>query len=211
MIVDHGAGNLPSVERALRFLGDDPVVTEDPARVRTADRVVLPGVGAFGDCADAIRARGFDEALGEVRRAGRPILGICVGLQVLFDESDEFGPVAGLGWLGGRVERLQLRPGLKVPHMGWDQVRWRTHHPVFADAAPPDAAPWFYFVHSYAARPADERVIAGEVVLSANGSAAEERIVAAVARDNVIAVQFHPEKSARSGLALLGGFLRWQP
>lgn len=205
-IVDAGSGNLRSVAKALDRVGGRPMVTGDPDQVRRADRVVVPGQGAFGAFAQAMRARALEQPLREVIAAGRPFLGICLGLQVLFDESEEQGPVAGLGILPGRVLRFRpSTPAHKVPHMGWNQV-WRAGAPA-ASAAPgdpmlagiPDGA-HFYFVHSYYVQPADASMVA--LTCDYGGAFA-----AAVRKDNLFACQFHPEKSQVAGLALLANFV----
>ncbi|HKA88827.1 MAG TPA: imidazole glycerol phosphate synthase subunit HisH [Haliangiales bacterium] len=195
-VVDSGSGNLRSVAKALAAAGGAPVVTSDPDVVRRADRVVVPGQGAFRDCMDGLRRRGLEEAVREAIRSGRPYLGICLGLQVLFDESDEHGPCAGLGILPGRVVRFE-RPGLKVPHMGWNQVLRARPDPILA--AVPDEA-YVYFVHSYYVVPARDELAA--LWCDYGG-----RFCAAVRHANVFATQFHPEKSQKVGLALLSGFV----
>ena len=199
-VVDAGCGNLRSVERALAAAGATPVVTSDPAVVARADRVVVPGQGAFRDCMRGLGG-GLDQAVREHIARGRPYLGICLGLQVLFEESDEQGPCAGLGLLRGRVVRFPAQPGLKIPHMGWNQV---TPGPAAAAAdgggpAPP-AGEHFYFVHSYYVVPADTSAVALETEYGG------VRFCAAVRKDNLYATQFHPEKSQRAGLALLRWF-----
>lgn len=200
VLVDYGAGNLRSAANALLAAGAARVeVTSAPERVAAAERIVLPGVGAFGACIGAIRAiAGLEEALGEaVRAKGRPFLGICVGMQLLAEEGHEFGVHRGLGWIPGRVERLE--PGaaaLKVPQIGWNSVR--------AQGAGPVEDGWAYFVHSYALRAATDRDIVARIDY---GGA----VVAAVQRDTVLGVQFHPEKSQRYGLGLLARFLAWRP
>lgn len=219
-VIDTGSGNLRSVAKALDRVGGRPVVTGDPDLVRRADRVVVPGQGAFGAFVQAMRARGLEQPLREVIAAGRPFLGICLGLQVLFDQSEEQGPVAGLGILPGRVLRFQPpTPAHKVPHMGWNQV-WRpgttaggAHaagvtatggaradapgHAMLAGI--PDGA-HFYFVHSYYVQPADASIVA----LGCDYGGA---FAAAVCKDNLFACQFHPEKSQTAGLALLANFV----
>lgn len=197
-LVDLGAGNLHSVANALRAAGcADLVVTADPQAVAGADRIVLPGVGAFGACTAALRAiHGMAEALERrVRREGAPFLGICVGMQMLADAGEELGEHRGLGWIAGRVRRIA--PGTmaaKVPHMGWNDVRPAGDHPLLA---PGEA----YFLHSYAFEGADV------IATTDHGGP----IAAAIGRDNIVGVQFHPEKSQRYGLALLERFLRWRP
>lgn len=196
-LLDCGRGNLRSVERALVAAGGAPVRTSDPDVVRAADKVVVPGQGAFADAMSALREAGLDEAVREVIAAGKPYFGICLGLQLLFDESDEHGTVAGLGVLAGRVERLAGGPGLKIPHIGWNQVVQRRPDPLVDDLA---GGQYFYFVHSYAAVPRDPEV----AVLACDYG---QPVVAAVRSDNVFACQFHPEKSQRAGIALLRRFV----
>jgi glutamine amidotransferase len=201
-IVDVCAGNLRSVEKALAAVGGAPVVTADPDIVRKADKLVVPGQGAIGPFAAGLAARGLEAPLREALARGVPYLGICLGMQVLFDESEEGGGVAGLGLIPGRVERLRpADPALKIPHMGWNQVHRHAAaagDPLLADL--PEGAE-LYFVHSYHAVPADPRVIA---LSTEHGGP----VCAAVRQDNVFAVQFHPEKSQRRGLALLAAFVR---
>jgi glutamine amidotransferase len=196
-VVDSGSGNLRSVERALAHVGGAPVLTSDPDVVRHADRVVVPGQGAFADCMAAMARTGLGEAVREVVRAGRPYLGICLGLQILFDGSEEHGPVAGLGILPGRV--VKFRPSVgKVPHIGWNQVRGAAAEPLLAGV--PDGA-HFYFIHSYLAQPAD----LGAVALTCDYGG---DFCAAVRVDNLFACQFHPEKSQAMGLRLLSNFVQ---
>ena len=197
-LVDYQAGNLHSVANALAAAGcTDMVVTADPAVVAGADRIVLPGVGAFGACAAALRAvPELVEALERrVLDQGVPFLGICVGMQLLADAGEELGTHAGLGWIPGRVRRLD--PGAtdaKVPHMGWNDVVPSADHPLIV---PGEA----YFLHSYA--------FTGEGIVATTDHAGP--VTAAIARDNLLGVQFHPEKSQRYGLALLERFLAWHP
>jgi len=197
-LIDYGAGNLHSVENALRTAGcSDLIVTADADVVAKADRIVLPGVGAYGACAAALRAvPGMVEAINRrVRDEGAPFLGICVGMQLMAEAGEEMGTHAGLGWVPGRVRRLE--PGTmdaKVPHMGWNDVVPTTAHPLIE---PGEA----YFLHSFAFEGAD--------VLATTEHAGA--VTAAIGRDTMIGVQFHPEKSQRYGLALLERFLEWRP
>lgn len=211
-IVDYGSGNLHSaakaLERAAREVNGGAVrVTSDPDVVRHADRVVLPGVGAFADCQRGLQAvTGMVEALNEVVGArARPFLGICVGLQLLAERGLEHGESAGLGWIKGEVVRLAPSdPGLKIPHMGWNTLALDRSHPLFDGIATgPDG--WHaYFVHSYHMHLTDG---ADRLAATDYGGA----VTAAVARGNVAGTQFHPEKSQRLGLALLANFLKWRP
>jgi glutamine amidotransferase len=196
VVVDYGAGNLRSVAIALARLGFDPLVTSEPRAVRTADALILPGVGAAADTMSNLAQRQLVEPIREYIASGRPFLGICMGLQVLFSLSEEGGEHPCLDILPGRVCRLP--DGLKVPHMGWNRVRQRGSHPIF-DGIPDDAL--FYFVHSYYAQPADPSVVIGETDYGVT-------FPAVVAKDNIIATQFHPEKSAESGIRLYENFLR---
>jgi len=200
-LVDYGAGNLKSVENALRAAGAGNVlVTSDAEAVRAADRIVLPGVGAFAACMGALSALpGMVDALDEaVRERARPFLGICVGMQLLADAGEEHGRQRGLGWIGGTVRLIEpADPSLKVPHMGWNDVTPAARHPLVA-------AGEAYYLHSYAFHPADP---ADLVARTDHGGP----ITAAVARDTVIGVQFHPEKSQAYGLAFLARFLAWRP
>jgi glutamine amidotransferase len=206
-IVDSGSGNLRSVERALALAGGQPLVTSDPDAVRRADRVVVPGQGAFADCMAALRARGLDRAIAEVVASGRPYLGICLGLQILFDESEEHGPVAGLGLIAGRVTRFSPRAEdgavRKVPHIGWNTIAApRARHAPEPLLAGLGDAPFVYFIHSYFAAPTDPSVVALECDYGG-------RFAAAVRKDNLFACQFHPEKSQAVGRRLLANFVEF--
>jgi imidazole glycerol-phosphate synthase subunit HisH len=194
-LLDYGAGNLRSVENALRAVGADVEVTRDPAAVRRASRVVVPGQGSMRACADAMRASGCAEALVEVIRAGTPTLGICVGLQLLFDDGVEHGGARGLGLVPGTIARLP--DTVKLPHIGWSPVRATPGcHPLFR----PLDGQYVYFAHSFAA-PAEAR---GTALLAEHG----KPYCAALADGNLFATQFHPEKSQRVGLALLERFVK---
>lgn len=212
-IVDVCSGNLRSVERALGAAGASVTITRDPKTVRTADRIVVPGQGAFGVFMQGLADRGLGDALREAIASGRPYLGICLGMQVLFESSEEQGPIDGLGILGGRVVRLAPTDHrLKVPHMGWNRVRQTVHtSPTDGDVLPPDElfggvadGAYFYFVHSYHAVPKDPSILAAT---AEHGIA----ITAAVRKDNIFACQFHPEKSQAVGLRLLENFIAQEP
>ena len=202
-VVDYGAGNLRSVQKALERSGARADVVADPDELRRADAIVLPGAGAFADAAGGLRAKGLDEAIVEGIGSGTPYRGLCLGLQLLFDESDEHGATRGLGALPGRVERFPDKAPngdvLLVPHIGWNAVRFEGSHPVISQL-PNDTC--FYFVHSYRAVPARE----GDTV---GWTSYGDEFTSAVARDNIVAVQFHPEKSHRAGLRLLRNFIDW--
>lgn len=197
-IVDVCSGNLRSVERAIAKVGGDVVVTRDPDVVRKADKIVVPGQGAFGVFMRGLGERGLGDALREAIASGRPYLGICLGLQILFEESEEQGPIAGLGVYRGKVVKLApTDPTLKVPHMGWNRIAQRRPEPLLAGIA--DNA-YVYFVHSFHAVPEDPSILALESVHGV-------RVCAAIRRDNVFACQFHPEKSQAVGLQLLRNFV----
>ena len=196
-VVDYDAGNTLSVTRALEKVGARVDLTPDPKRVLVSDAVVLPGVGAFGDCMRKLRDRGMDEACLETYRSGRPFLGVCVALQVFFESSQESPGEKGLGILPGAVIRFKGN-GLKVPHMGWNELSVARSHPVLEGLNGED----FYFVHSYYPEPAEPDDVLG---ISEYG----ERFCAAAGRENLAAVQFHPEKSSRAGLKLYNNFLSW--
>jgi glutamine amidotransferase len=200
-IADTGTGNLRSVEKALCAAGADAFVTADADAIARADKVVVPGQGAFGGCmAGLTRAGGaLEQAVRGALAAGRPYLGICLGLQVLFEGSDEDPTCRGLGLFPGRVRRLPAAPGLKIPHMGWNATRRGPAARTPALAPIPEGT-FFYFVHSYYADPARPE----DVALASDHGAA---FCAAVARDNIFACQFHPEKSQAAGLALLRAFV----
>ena len=209
-VVDYGMGNLRSVSQAVQHVaqgsGLTAVVTSRPEEVRAAERIVLPGQGAMPDCMRELRESGLLESVLEAA-ASKPLFGVCVGMQMLLDASDE-GPTDGLGLLPGRVVRFDLAGRLqpdgsryKVPQMGWNEVVQTGAHPLWAGV--PDGS-YFYFVHSYHARPSDARHSVGEADYGG-------RFTAAIARDNIFATQFHPEKSAQHGLALYRNFLTWQP
>jgi glutamine amidotransferase len=193
-ILDYGMGNLRSVEKALEHVGAEASITDDPALVRAAEGVILPGVGAFPRAMERVRERGLDELVEERRAAGVPILGICLGLQLLFDSTTELGGAEGLGLIAGPVAELDAE-GLKVPHIGWSPVRWERESRLVEGI---ESETPFYFVHSFVPAPAGEDLL---------GSAAYgARFACAAQRDNVYGVQFHPEKSSAAGLRLLSNF-----
>lgn len=201
-VVDYGSGNLRSVARALERSGLVPDVTGDPAAVRRADAVVLPGVGAFADAAASLRAKGLDDAVRETLEAQRPYLGLCLGLQLLFEESDEHGRHAGFGVLPGRVTRFprETEAGpLRVPHIGWNEVRFAGDHPLCQALPERD---YFYFVHSYRPEPDDVGPVVGWTEYGG-------RFASAVGTPHLFAVQFHPEKSQSAGRRLLDAFAGW--
>jgi len=209
-IIDYGSGNVRSVRRALEAAASHvgiplaATITADPASILAADLIVLPGVGHFADCAAGLRSR--PEALAAmteaVRGQGRPFLGVCVGMQLMAEVGREDEEVEGLGWIPGAVERMQPDPvSLPIPHMGWNELVGLVDHPVLAGITCADSV---YFTHSYAVSAPDPSVVAASFEYGG-------RFVAAVARDNLFGVQFHPEKSQGVGQKLLSNFLRWRP
>ena len=194
-ILDYGMGNLRSVEKALAKVGAATARTDDHDAIRAADGLVLPGVGAFPEAMSRMDERGLSDLVSEEAAAGKPVLGICLGMQLLFDSTSELGGAEGLGLLPGDVHVLETR-GLKAPHIGWAPVRWEADSPLTRDI--PSEEP-FYLVHSFAPRPAVERDVLGTAEYG-------ERFVCAVQRDNVFGFQFHPEKSSGAGLRLLENF-----
>jgi glutamine amidotransferase len=193
-IIDYGVGNLRSVEKAFGAMNCAAVVSGDERVLRAAKRLVLPGVGAFGACMKALGERGFDQLVRERAAEGTPLLGVCVGMQMLFEESEEFGRSEGLGLLRGRVRRFSKE--LLVPQTGWNQVAQHGAHPLLAGI---EEGTFFYFVHSYYCEPEAREVVLGETEYGA-------RYASVVARDALCGVQFHPEKSQAAGLRLLRNF-----
>lgn len=194
-IIDYGAGNLQSVEKALRHLGCQCQITADPGELAAAQAAVLPGVGAFGDAMGQLRARGLEEPIRQFVSSGKPFLGICLGLQILFEESEESPGVKGLGLLRGKVLRLPKGSGLKIPHIGWNSLSVGEPGGLFAGV---EGEPYVYFVHSYYLR-AEEDVVTATAEYGTT-------IHAAVQKGNLLACQFHPEKSGQVGLSLLENF-----
>jgi len=193
-IIDYGVGNLRSVEKAFAATGCEAVVSGDESVLQSAERLVLPGVGAFASCMTALRERGFDSLVRERAAAGTPLLGICVGMQMLFEVSDEFGTTDGLGLLRGRVRRFAN--DLVVPQVGWNRIRQRRQHGLFAGVE--DGA-FCYFVHSYYCEPENTDLMVGETEYGV-------KYASVVANENICGVQFHPEKSQHVGLQMLKNF-----
>jgi glutamine amidotransferase len=199
-IIDYGMGNLRSVSKAFEAVGHQAVVTRDARVIGNASHVVLPGVGAFGDCMANIEQYGLVEPIRTAIQSGKPFLGICLGLQVLFSESEEFGPHRGLDIIPGKVRRFESGQALKVPHMGWNQVHVQRACPMFDGIA--DGSDW-YFVHSYFVDPSDKQLAATMTTYGIS-------FVSSVWRDNIVACQFHPEKSQTVGLRLIKNFGEWK-
>lgn len=202
-VIDYGMGNLRSVEKALQSLGFDAEITSDPEKVLKSDRAVLPGVGAFGDCYDGLDKSGLKEAVYEFIKTGKPMLGICVGMQLLFEKSLEFGEHAGLGIFKGVVQKFPeeiTKQGMKIPQMGWNQVDKKFEHPLLDGISSGD---YFYFVHSYCVHAQEEGV---EALSCGYGI----DFTAMCIKGNVAATQFHPEKSQKLGLHLLKNFGEWK-
>ena len=202
-VIDYGMGNLRSVQKALEFIGAEVVVTHDPDLILNADSVVLPGVGAFKDCMANLKELKLVEPIRKFIDGGKPFLGICLGLQVLFEESEEYGPVDGLGILPGKVVKFtgvgadsKKGSSLKIPHMGWNQIKVKKDLPLFAGVGD---APYFYFVHSYYVVPENSEIIATVTHYGVE-------FVSGIQHNNVYAFQFHPEKSQTLGLSILEQF-----
>lgn len=196
-ILDYDAGNIKSVEKAMQLLGQEVTITRDRREILNADKVILPGVGAFGDAMEKIRQYGLYEVIHEVTEQGTPFLGICLGLQLLFERSEESPGVEGLGILKGEILRIPETPGLKIPHMGWNSLDFRNNGRLFEDL--PEES-YVYFVHSYYLRAADEKIV---TAVTEYGT----QIHASVAQGNVFACQFHPEKSSDVGIQILKNFV----
>ena len=202
-IVDYNAGNLTSVKLALDYLDARSEITRDPQRILAAERVIFPGVGSAGAAMQHIRTLGLADVLRQVVQRGTPFLGICLGTQIIFEDSEEDGGVQGLGILAGTVKRFQpTNPADKVPQIGWNGIKIIKLHPLLAGI---EDGSEFYFVHSYYPAPADRACVLGETEY------ADIRFASVVARDNLAATQFHPEKSGRLGLQVLNNFAAWKP
>lgn len=200
-IIDYGMGNLRSVQKAVEKVGASAVITNDAAVIASAERVILPGVGAFRDAIKALQDHNLVDPIHAAVESGRPFLGICLGLQLLFEKSFEYGEYEGLGIVPGTVRHFEVPSELKVPHMGWNQLsRTQSDNPLLKDVGPNE---WFYFVHSYYVAPADAAWTAAECDYGG-------LFTAMVARDNVYATQFHPEKSQSAGLKILSNFVALQ-
>lgn len=195
-IVDYGMGNLRSVQKAFEKVGSQAVISSQPEEIAQATKLVLPGVGAFRDAIQALKDQSLVEPILEQIHSGKPFLGICLGLQLLFETSYEDGEYAGLGVIPGKVVRFQDQPDLKIPHMGWNQIESTAPHPILAGIPEQE---YFYFVHSYYVAPEEESFVAAYTDYGC-------RFASMVARDNIVAAQFHPEKSQSAGLKLLENF-----
>ncbi len=196
-IIDYDAGNMQSVQKALEFLGEEAVISRDPEELLAADRIVLPGVGNFGDAMENLRRFGLEPLIGQIVKEGTPFLGICLGLQLLFSFSEESPDVPGLSLLPGKILRFPKEDGIKIPHMGWNSLAYPRPGRLFA-GIPADT--YVYFVHSYYLEAEDPSIVRGTAVY---GSTC---IHASVEKGNLFACQFHPEKSGRFGLAILKNF-----
>ncbi len=197
-VVDYDMGNLHSACKGLENAGAIPKITDSAAEIERADAVVLPGVGSFDPAVQHLRSRDLEQPIKDAIASGKPFLGICLGLQILFESSEE-GQEPGLGIIPGKVRRFKSEPGIAIPHMGWNQLEFtQPNVPLWQNL---DAAPWVYFVHSYYVDPIDAAVRAATVT---HGS---QTVTAAIARDNLMAVQFHPEKSSTAGLQILSNFV----
>ena len=196
-IIDYDAGNIKSVEKALLFLGENAVITRDREELLSADRVILPGVGSFGDAMEKLHSYELTEVIHEIVHKGTPFLGICLGLQLLFERSDECDGVQGLGLLPGEILRIPDAPGLKIPHIGWNSLKFPNKGRLF-EGIQVDA--YVYFVHSFYLKAADEGIVTATTEYGT-------LIHASVEKDNIFACQFHPEKSSEVGLRILKNFI----
>ena len=196
-IIDYDAGNIKSVEKALQALGEEAVITRDKETLLNADRVILPGVGSFGDAMEKLNNYGLVEIIQEIVKSGTPFLGICLGLQLLFERSDESDGVTGLGVLPGEILRIPDAPGLKIPHIGWNSLEFPNKGRLFQGI---EENSYVYFVHSYYLKASDESIVTATTQYGTN-------IHASVEKGNIFACQFHPEKSSDVGLTILKNFI----
>ena len=196
-IVDYDAGNIKSVEKALQFLGQEPVVTRDKETLLQAEKVIVPGVGAFGDAMGKMHQYGLVEVLREIAAKGTPLLGICLGLQLFFESSEETPGVEGLGLLPGKIVRIPDKEGFKIPHMGWNSITVNKNSRILKNIG---SEPYVYFVHSYYVNAEDESIISAYTEYG-------QKLDIAVEKDNVFATQFHPEKSGETGMTILKNFI----
>ena len=196
-IIDYDAGNIKSVEKALQYLGQETVVSRDPQVLLKADKVILPGVGSFGDAMENLKKYGLVPVIHEIVEKGTPFLGICLGLQLLFESSEETPGVEGIGILKGKILRIPPAEGLKIPHMGWNSLKLQNDGRLFKDLP---EEPYVYFVHSYYLKATDESIVKATTEYSTH-------IHASVEQGNVFACQFHPEKSSDTGLQILKNFV----
>ncbi len=198
-IIDYGAGNLRSVQKACEFVGETAVITSNKTEILAADRVILPGVGSFGDCMKGLLQNNLEMCIHKVTERGTPFLGICLGMHLLFESSEESPDVTGLGILKGKIVRIPNTEGLKIPHMGWNSLSFPKESPLFAKL--PDN-PFVYFVHSYYMEPEDSSIIAAVTQYGAE-------LPVAISCNNLFATQFHPEKSGEVGLQILKNFITY--
>lgn len=196
-IIDYGAGNLRSVQKACEYIGADAIITSDANEILSADHVILPGVGAFGDCMNAINKSGLFDTIHKVIENGTPFLGICLGLQLLFEESEETPDIKGLSVFKGKIVKIPEKQGLKIPHMGWNSISFPKASPLFEGISENS---FVYFVHSYYMKPENENIVSAICDYS-------ESLPVALSFNNVHATQFHPEKSGDTGLKILKNFV----
>ena len=196
-VIDYGAGNLQSVKNALEALGDTVYITGDSERILSADRIILPGVGAFGDAMQRLSETGLDKTIIKAANSGTPLLGICLGLQMMFESSEESPGVAGLGIFSGSCVKIPKKDNIKIPHMGWNSIEMAKPSRILKDLGD---NPYLYFVHSYYIKPEDEQVVSA---YTEYGS----RLAIAAEKDNIFALQFHPEKSGAAGMHILKNFI----
>ena len=197
-IIDYDAGNIRSVEKAVEYLGQECILTRDRELIEKADKVILPGVGSFGDAMEKLRRYGLDAVIGSVAKTGTPFLGICLGLQLLFEDSEESPGIKGLGILKGRIKRIPDTPGLKIPDIGWNSLKLKNNGRLFDGIG---NNPFVYFVHSYYLEAEDASIVTAEIEYGT-------KIDASVESGNIFACQFHPEKSSEVGLKILDNFLK---